>query len=265
MQYDLLLYQCDFCDTKSVIFFFWVIFAGFDLKGVYFICRRGKYLFPLYSFTAWLYLKFRLFLKHYWALFICSLFLVKYYYFISIPFFSEVENCLSLRAEFILSHAAICRPGVESKPSISNSFWSQWRKMGTFGVICLWNVLGCEGFHTENISIWCRVSKWLCLSTYQTVAKRKWDEHPCECQSIFGTMSMGWQRAYEKAVFDRMKCDTVWHSVDLRSQFPISGRRTLLLSGRNSRKSCIICCLVNMPWITVSLLFCFYWPCLLVF
>lgn len=55
-----------------------------------------------------------------------SFFLIKYYYYlISILFSLEVGNCLTLRAQFILFDVAMCRPGVESKPPISNSFPSQ--------------------------------------------------------------------------------------------------------------------------------------------
>lgn len=125
-------------------------------------------------------------------------------------------------------------------------------------------ISGCQGFRTEIVkyTICCRVSEWWwwCLSKYQTMDQRRWDELPYEQKSILGAMSVAWQCVCEKAVFDRMECHTMGCPMDLKSQFPISGRRTLLLSGKNSRKSCIICCLVNMPWITVSLLFCFYWP-----
>lgn len=75
---------------------------------------------------------------------------------------------------------------------------------------------------------------------------------------VLDAMSLGLQYYNKKAVLDRLEHYTVGHAVDSCSQFPISGRRTLLLSGKNSRKSSVICCLVNMPWTTVSLVFCFY-------
>lgn len=48
-----------------------------------------------------------------------------YYYFVSIPFYLEEGNCLTLRAEFILSDVVMCRADVESKPTTSNSFSGQ--------------------------------------------------------------------------------------------------------------------------------------------
>lgn len=45
-----------------------------------------------------------------------------YYYFVSIPFYLEEGNCLTLGAEFILSDVVMCRADVESKPLLPTLF-----------------------------------------------------------------------------------------------------------------------------------------------
>lgn len=181
----------------------------------------------------------------------------------SIPFSLEIGNCQALRAELILSNTAMCRTGVKSKPLVSRS---HWRKRGASEIICFWNLPQDTRDFALNIStsIQWRESPnddvW--LGTKLTDGWKEMGWTPFEWHSILGTMSWGWPCNYQKTVWDRTVCDTVGFPVDLQSQFMISGRRTLLLSGKNSRKSSIICCLVNMPWTTVSLLFCFYWALL---
>lgn len=135
-------------------------------------------------------------------------------------------------------------------------FWSN---------LSLKSISACQEFCPEIVkyTIWCTVSRWWCTKPNQGSKQMGWT--PLWVIVNSWCMSISWQCVCEKAVFNRMECDAVECPMDLQSQFPISGRRTLLLSGKNSRKSCIICCLVNMPWITVSLLLCFHWPYLLLF
>lgn len=99
----------------------------------------------------------------------------------------------------------MCRADVESKAPTSNSFCSQWRKMSTSGVICLWN----PSQHVRNfgLKLWNTPFGVQCQDDgvpNQTKAQSRWDGHPYEWLSILGACQ------YLGSVFMKKQSLTGW-------------------------------------------------------